>query len=266
MPGVVREHGGEHGGERQDHGPSREQPGLASAELPLDVESDEVFEAREEMQPMAHADDGGFDRGESRVEEPGFDRGPDRPERGRDRDRGRRGPRREDRDETPREVMPAPDLEAEAVRITGELLGKMGYEAEVTAKADATRVDVHAVVPDGGEDLTGSKGEVRQALQHILNRMINHGGGSTYHLQLEVNDFWERRETELEDLARQLSEEALRTNAEVVTDYLNSQERRIVHVTLRPDTRVKTYALGTGLIKRVAIAPADFPEPPAGEE
>jgi hypothetical protein len=31
-------------------------------------------------------------------------------------------------------------------------------------------------------------------------------------------------------------------------------------MTLRDDDRVKTYALGTGLIKRVAIAPADFPE------
>ena len=45
---------------------------------------------------------------------------------------------------------------------------------------------------------------------------------------------------------------------EVIT-YLNAQERRVVHVTLREDTRVKTYALGTGMIKRVAIAPADFP-------
>ncbi len=51
-----------------------------------------------------------------------------------------------------------------------------------------------------------------------------------------------------------------------MTDYLNSQERRIVHVTLREDARVKTFALGTGMIKRVAIAPADFPESPGDEE
>jgi len=142
----------------------------------------------------------------------------------------------------------------------------MGYDAQVSARADGTRVDVHAVVAEGGDDLTGPKGEVRQALQHILNRMINRGGGSTYHLQLEINDFWERREGELEELARRLAEEAIRTNGEMVTEYLNSQERRIVHMTLKTDARVKTYALGTGLIKRVAIAPADYPEPVAGEE
>ena len=51
-----------------------------------------------------------------------------------------------------------------------------------------------------------------------------------------------------------------------MTEYLNAQERRIVHVTLRDDTRVKTYALGTGMIKRVAIAPADFEGGPRDEE
>ena len=112
----------------------------------------------------------------------------------------------------------------------------------------------------------GPKGEVRQALQHILNRMINHGGGSMYHLQLEVNDFWEKRETELADYARKMAEEALSTNTEIVTEYLNSQERRIVHMTLKENEQVKTYALGTGLVKRVAIAPADFPEREADEE
>ena len=60
--------------------------------------------------------------------------------------------------------------------------------------------------------------------------------------------------------ARRLAEEALEGNTEAVTEYLNAQERRIVHVALKEDTRVKTYALGTGLIKRLAVAPADFPE------
>ena len=51
-----------------------------------------------------------------------------------------------------------------------------------------------------------------------------------------------------------------------MTEYLNSQERRIIHVALKEDTRVKTYALGTGLIKRVAVAPADFPEQERDED
>ena len=45
-----------------------------------------------------------------------------------------------------------------------------------------------------------------------------------------------------------------------MSDPLNSQERRILHMTLREDSRVKTYSLGMGATKRVAVAPASFPD------
>ncbi|MBI1799365.1 MAG: hypothetical protein HYR73_06725 [Candidatus Eisenbacteria bacterium] len=151
-------------------------------------------------------------------------------------------------------------LASEGRRWTEELLRAMGFEAKVSASASADRVDVVAEVSTDDEMLTGRKGEVRQALQHLLNRMVNRGEGSHYHLQLEINDFWKRREEELEHLARRLADDAVAQQVETVTEYLNAQERRIIHVTLRDDSRVKTYALGDGMIKRLAVAPADFPE------
>jgi spoIIIJ-associated protein len=154
-------------------------------------------------------------------------------------------------------AMAPEQLAAEGRRLTEELMRHMGFEATVNAKAEQDRVDVMLEVKEGEDLLTGRRGEVRQALQHVLNLMLNRGGRG-YHLQLEINDFWQRREVELETIARQLAEEALASGSEAVSEYLNAQERRILHVTLREDTRVKTYALGTGLIKRVAVAPAGF--------
>ena len=154
---------------------------------------------------------------------------------------------------------------AQSTRLTDDLLKAMGFEAKVSATVDGNHVDVTAEVAQDEELLTGRKGEVRQALQHLLNRILNRGESSRYHLQLEINDFWKRREEELRELARSLADEAVASDGEVVTEYLNAQERRIVHVTLREDSRVKTYALGTGMIKRVAIAPADFEGGPRDE-
>ena len=154
--------------------------------------------------------------------------------------------------------MSEDQLAEEARRWTEQLLGAMGFEAKVSARAEADRVDVTAEVSTDEELLTGAKGEVRQALQHLLNRMINRGDSSRYHLQLEINDFWQRRERELEELARSMADDALARGGEVLTEYLNAQERRIIHVTLREDARVRTYALGTGMIKRIAVAPAGF--------
>jgi spoIIIJ-associated protein len=147
-------------------------------------------------------------------------------------------------------------LEAEGKKWTEQLLKAMGFESTVRASAEGDRVNVTATVASDERLLTGEKGEVRQALQQLLNRMINRGETSRYHLQLEINDFWEKREIELQGLAKRLADEAITRDGEVITDYLNAQERRIIHVTLREDTRVKTYALGTGHIKRLAVAPA----------
>jgi spoIIIJ-associated protein len=162
------------------------------------------------------------------------------------------------REEAP--VTSPEELRATVQRLADDFLKAMGFEARVSVETDGSTVGVTAEVPTDGELLTGEKGEVRQALQHLLNRMLNRGQVSRYHVQLEINDFWRQREGELQDLARQLAEEAVAESTEKLTEYLNAQERRIVHMTLREDPRVKTYALGDGLIKKVAVAPADHPE------
>ena len=159
--------------------------------------------------------------------------------------------------------MGAAELVALGQRLTSDLLQAMGFEARVTARAENDDVEVTAEVSGDEELLTGRKGEVRQALQHLLNRMINRGGGSRYHLQLEINDFWQRREAQLKELAHTLAEDALASGNERLTEYLNAQERRVVHVALKTDPRVKTYAIGDGLIKKVAVAPAGGEEPEA---
>jgi len=158
------------------------------------------------------------------------------------------------------EEVPSVDLVELGRGATDDLLKAMGFDAKITARAEGDRVDVTVEVADRDDLLTGPKGEVRQSMQHLLNRMINRGEGSRYHLQLEINDFWAQREEELRRMAADLASEALEKNDEVVTEFLNAQERRIIHVALREDERVKTYSLGTGMIKRLAIAPADFAE------
>lgn len=174
------------------------------------------------------------------------------------RDRPERGGEAREGSETP--DMNADELVATSRKLTEELLRVMGFEPRVTARAEGNRVDVTVEVDRDEQLLVGRQGETRQSLQHLLNRFLNKGDGSRYHLQLEVNDSWQQREGELTELSHRLAEDAVSQNTEVVSDYLNSQERRIVHMTLREDDRVRTFSLGTGMLKRVAVAPASFPD------
>jgi spoIIIJ-associated protein len=162
--------------------------------------------------------------------------------------------------------MSAGDLERTARQVTEDLLGAMGFEATVTARVDGDTAEVRAEVPQQSDLLAGPKGEVRQALQHLLNRTLNRGGGSRYHLQLEINDFWQQREDELRAMALQLANDAVADGTEKLTEYLNSQERRVVHMSLRDHPAVSTHAIGDGLIKKIAITPGGELEAPRSEE
>ena len=162
--------------------------------------------------------------------------------------------------------MVTEEVVANGKRLAEDLFRAMGFDAQVTAAAVEDSVEVRAEIGKDSELITGEKGEVRQAIQHILNRMLNRGGTSRYHLQLEINDFWAQRETELREMAKRLADEAVAEDTEKLTEYLNAQERRVIHVALRDDTRVRTFGLGDGLIKKVAISPADSGEGQKPEE
>jgi len=113
--------------------------------------------------------------------------------------------------------LSADELIAQSTRLTSDFLKAMGFDARISATVDGNHVDVTAEVATDEELLTGRKGEVRQALQHLLNRILNRGEVSRYHLQLEINDFWRRREEELRELARSLADEAVAAGGEVMT-------------------------------------------------
>lgn len=182
----------------------------------------------------------------------------ERRERSRGRERGGEG--RESREASGAPDMDTEELMATSRKLTEDLLRAMGFEPKVTVRAEGNRVDVTVEVERDEQLLVGRQGETQQSLQHLLNRFLNKGDGSRYHLQLEVNDFWQQREAELTQMARGMADDAVAKNAEIVSDYLNSQERRIMHMTLREDARVRTFSLGTGMVKRVAVAPASFPD------
>jgi spoIIIJ-associated protein len=209
---------------------------------------------------MAREPEGMAARGEGRRERfRGRERG-GRGERGERSERGEHREPREGREGSGTPDMSADELIAASRKVTEELLRAMGFDPKIEVRAEGNRVDVTVEVEGDDQLLIGRQGETRQSLQHLLNRFLNKGDGSRYHLQLEVNDFWQQREGELTEIAKKMAEDAVTQNAEIVSDYMNSQERRIMHVTLREDTRVRTFSLGTGMVKRVAVAPASFPE------
>jgi predicted RNA-binding protein Jag len=229
-------------------------------------------------------------RGHDRGPRGGHDRGPRGGGRG---DRGERGerPRRRDDDRRPPRTGDRPSSGVETFRLEsrpGEGLVTLPekprgisdrYPAAAGPIADAAAksielllriagLDLKARVFQGEErlevDLSGEDvdwcfaddGELIQAVEHLLPRMIRSLSGEAVPVRVDCDNFHEIREERLRSLAQKVAEEVRRQGKPRILEPMNPGDRRIIHVTLADDPGVATESEGDGYFKRVMVRPA----------
>lgn len=103
--------------------------------------------------------------------------------------------------------------------------------------------------------LIGFKGETLSSLQLVLNLIIYKTLGYWVRLVVNVADWRERKEESLQQMANGFAQKVKFSQKEVVLPYLNSAERRIVHMTLVDNPDVVTESIGEGSERKLVIKP-----------
>lgn len=104
--------------------------------------------------------------------------------------------------------------------------------------------------------LIGKHGQTLDSLQYLTNLAANRGReDGRVHVVLDVEDYRARREETLRRLALHLAEKACRIHAEVCLEPMNRHERKIIHMALSGNGRVRTYSAGDEPHRCVVIAP-----------
>jgi spoIIIJ-associated protein len=121
----------------------------------------------------------------------------------------------------------------------------------------------------GGDSklLIDRHGELLDAVQVLANKALV-GRSTEKDIELDCEQFKERRSEDLEQRARDVADRVRRGGREELLPAMSPIERRIVHIALRDDADVTTESRGDGFYKRVAIvrrSDAGAAEPPAQE-
>lgn len=119
-------------------------------------------------------------------------------------------------------------------------------------KTDEEQVvyDLHS--PDLGI-VIGRRGETLDALQYITSLVVNKNTEEYYRIILDAEGYRERRKKTLERLARKLAQKAVNKERKVVLEPMPPHERRIIHITLKKDSRVRSYSEGEEPFRKVMI-------------
>ena len=100
-----------------------------------------------------------------------------------------------------------------------------------------------------------NRAELLEAVQYLANRAFGRELGSD-RILVDCDGFRDRKEAELREIARRVSERVRRTGDEVELGLMNPYERRIVHQEVAEAEGVTTTSMGEGVMKRVVILPA----------
>ena len=103
--------------------------------------------------------------------------------------------------------------------------------------------------------LIGRKGRTLDALQFIVNKIVNKSLEKRARVLVDSENYRQRRQDFLVQMALRMGNKAKKIRKPVATNLLNPHDRRIVHLALRDDDELGTKGRGDGILKKVVIIP-----------
>ncbi len=146
-----------------------------------------------------------------------------------------------------------PDNARTVVNFLKEITLAMGIICEIEVKEE----DKNLFIEINGADshkLIGKRGYTLDSLQYLTNLAVNKGEGNYVNVIIDIENYRERRKEVLENLANNIGKKVLRTGKPVTLEPMSSYERRIIHVALQDNKKLKTSSAGKEPYRYVVIS------------
>lgn len=149
---------------------------------------------------------------------------------------------------------------------------RVQYEIADVASGEDDFETPDVVVKFSGPDVDlvlGNRAELLLALEHVTMEMLRMPSEDHSRVSFDANDYRLLRIEELRISAAAAADKVKRTGAPFRFNPMNSRERRVIHLSLRGETSVRSESIGSGPARQVVVYPAgmaSLPEPPRGPD
>lgn len=149
-------------------------------------------------------------------------------------------------------VVPKKTPEKIALAFVKEVTSKMGLELNVSSRQSENIVFIDIEGKDAGT-IIGKRGQTLDSLQYLVNLVVNKNTEKYTKVVVNAENYREKRESTLEQLAIRLAGKVYKTKRSVRLEPMNPYERKVIHTTLQDDVRVNTKSEGEEPYRRVII-------------
>ena len=155
-------------------------------------------------------------------------------------------------------VSPKETSDESSLREAKEILESILAHIHIPAAVEATWVDDQIkldITSNGSGLLIGKRGQTLQSLQYIVNKMYNRQASQKSHIIVDTENYRERRRKALTEVALHLGNRAKKSGRPATSSPLSAYDRRIIHLALKDDRRLRTKSKGDGALRKVVVFP-----------
>ncbi len=135
-----------------------------------------------------------------------------------------------------------------------ELTEKMGLTGvNVKIEKENENIVYLDIVGDNLGILIGKRGQTLNSIQYLTNLVVNRQFNDFSRIMIDIENYRERREKTLKQLADNLAQKVIRGRRNIVLEPMIPQERRIIHTALQNNPSVSTYSQGDEPFRKVVI-------------
>lgn len=138
-------------------------------------------------------------------------------------------------------------------------IGRVTEKMDVPVKIDTSVDENHITFTLNGDKialLIGKRGQTLNALQYLVQLVMNKSGSEFYSVMLDAEGYRSRRKETLESLALKMADKAQHIQDKVALEPMPAFERKIIHTALQEENTVQTYSAGNDPHRHIVIKPA----------
>lgn len=129
---------------------------------------------------------------------------------------------------------------------------RMGLDLEIKAMANEEYLYFDITGKDSGT-IIGKRGQTLDSIQYLASLVANKDSDKYIRVIVDAENYREKREKTLENLANRLADKVIRTGKSVRLEPMNPYERKVIHSTLQKNPAITTRSEGEEPYRRVII-------------
>ena len=154
------------------------------------------------------------------------------------------------------EVIKISDLIDYLKECINTITNLMNIKVNLEVRRRENNIDIK-IFSDNNSILIGKDGKNLESFQNILRQILQNNVESDYRLNLDIENYREKKISNLERTAKKIAREVKNTKVEAKLDRMNSYERRIIHNALSNNKYVYTESMGIEPNRYVVIKPKE---------